>query len=191
MAETGKQLRCSGSPIDESDLAKEEGAAETGRRSFGCTYCKRGFTNAQALGGHMNIHRKDRAKAKQRGTAAKKANCYADESNYMMSYRQIAPMSSCTTDIGYAQREQTQRMVSSRHHMYCPATVPSVFNQIPVGGNPDPIRPGLHFLGPPHLSLRVGSAASNRVAWNKNSEDDHEEDNNIEDVDLELRLGPR
>ncbi|XP_071728897.1 uncharacterized protein [Rutidosis leptorrhynchoides] len=33
-------------------------------RSYECTFCKRGFTNAQALGGHMNIHRKDKAKAK-------------------------------------------------------------------------------------------------------------------------------
>lgn len=31
------------------------------RRSYKCVYCKMGFTNAQALGGHMNIHRKDRA----------------------------------------------------------------------------------------------------------------------------------
>ncbi|KAL4567387.1 hypothetical protein LXL04_022970 [Taraxacum kok-saghyz] len=38
---------------------------ETGvGRSYECTYCKRGFTNAQALGGHMNIHRKDKVKAK-------------------------------------------------------------------------------------------------------------------------------
>ncbi|KAG6423326.1 hypothetical protein SASPL_113720 [Salvia splendens] len=38
----------------------------TTRRAWGyeCTFCKRGFTNAQALGGHMNIHRKDKAKAK-------------------------------------------------------------------------------------------------------------------------------
>lgn len=30
-------------------------------RSYECVFCKRGFTTAQALGGHMNIHRKDRA----------------------------------------------------------------------------------------------------------------------------------
>ncbi|KGN61620.1 hypothetical protein Csa_006775 [Cucumis sativus] len=30
------------------------------KRSYECIFCKRGFTNAQALGGHMNIHRKDR-----------------------------------------------------------------------------------------------------------------------------------
>ncbi|KAK6940707.1 hypothetical protein RJ641_030238 [Dillenia turbinata] len=33
-------------------------------RSYECVFCKRGFTTAQALGGHMNIHRKDRAKNK-------------------------------------------------------------------------------------------------------------------------------
>ncbi|KAK9067566.1 hypothetical protein SSX86_011677 [Deinandra increscens subsp. villosa] len=33
-----------------------------GVRSYECIFCRRGFTTAQALGGHMNIHRKDRAK---------------------------------------------------------------------------------------------------------------------------------
>ncbi|KDO68493.1 hypothetical protein CISIN_1g044013mg [Citrus sinensis] len=39
----------------------DETDAGTGR-SYECVFCKRGFTTAQALGGHMNIHRKDRAK---------------------------------------------------------------------------------------------------------------------------------
>ncbi|XP_071740850.1 uncharacterized protein [Rutidosis leptorrhynchoides] len=34
-------------------------------RSYECNFCKRGFTNAQALGGHMNIHRKHKAKLKE------------------------------------------------------------------------------------------------------------------------------
>lgn len=43
----------------------------TNKRSYGCIFCKRGFTNAQALGGHMNIHRKDRAnKPKQITTSS-------------------------------------------------------------------------------------------------------------------------
>ncbi|OVA03061.1 zinc finger protein [Macleaya cordata] len=33
----------------------------TGRSYYECVFCKRGFTTAQALGGHMNIHRRDRA----------------------------------------------------------------------------------------------------------------------------------
>ncbi|GMI69913.1 ZINC FINGER PROTEIN 1, EMBRYO DEFECTIVE 3022 [Hibiscus trionum] len=45
-------------------------ATETPKRSYECTFCKQGFTNAQALGGHMNIHRKDRAKAKRPTTSS-------------------------------------------------------------------------------------------------------------------------
>ncbi|KAL4576290.1 hypothetical protein LXL04_012382 [Taraxacum kok-saghyz] len=33
-------------------------------RSYSCSFCKRDFRSAQALGGHMNVHRKERAKLK-------------------------------------------------------------------------------------------------------------------------------
>ncbi|XP_066393804.1 zinc finger protein JAGGED-like [Miscanthus floridulus] len=44
----------SGSPEAEGSRRAPAGAY------YECSFCKRGFTNAQALGGHMNIHRKDR-----------------------------------------------------------------------------------------------------------------------------------
>ncbi|XP_038692139.1 transcriptional regulator SUPERMAN-like [Tripterygium wilfordii] len=59
---------------DREDYSKSSSEEETDRseranddytgigRSYECVFCKRGFTTAQALGGHMNIHRKDRAK---------------------------------------------------------------------------------------------------------------------------------
>ncbi|KAI0493560.1 hypothetical protein KFK09_023679 [Dendrobium nobile] len=31
-------------------------------RSYSCSFCRREFRSAQALGGHMNVHRRDRAK---------------------------------------------------------------------------------------------------------------------------------
>ncbi|KAE8703048.1 putative C2H2 and C2HC zinc fingers superfamily protein [Hibiscus syriacus] len=31
-------------------------------RSYTCSFCKREFRSAQALGGHMNVHRRDRAR---------------------------------------------------------------------------------------------------------------------------------
>lgn len=34
-------------------------------RSYTCTFCKREFRSAQALGGHMNVHRRDRARLRQ------------------------------------------------------------------------------------------------------------------------------
>lgn len=34
-------------------------------RSYSCTFCRREFRSAQALGGHMNVHRRDRARLRQ------------------------------------------------------------------------------------------------------------------------------
>ncbi|KAJ7977277.1 Transcriptional regulator SUPERMAN [Quillaja saponaria] len=33
-------------------------------RNYACSFCKREFRSAQALGGHMNVHRRDRARLK-------------------------------------------------------------------------------------------------------------------------------
>lgn len=34
-------------------------------RSYTCTFCNREFRSAQALGGHMNVHRRDRARLRE------------------------------------------------------------------------------------------------------------------------------
>ncbi|KVH94330.1 transcriptional regulator SUPERMAN-like [Cynara cardunculus var. scolymus] len=52
-----------------------------GGRSYECVFCKRGFTTAQALGGHMNIHRKDRAKNSNRSS-------YSSSNNRSSNYKQ-------------------------------------------------------------------------------------------------------
>lgn len=59
--EAGKN---SGSDVSSPENDKSTGDSAGVGRSYECNFCKRGFTNAQALGGHMNIHRKDKAKAK-------------------------------------------------------------------------------------------------------------------------------
>ncbi|OVA17798.1 zinc finger protein [Macleaya cordata] len=38
-------------------------------RSYSCSFCRREFRSAQALGGHMNVHRRDRARLKQSPTS--------------------------------------------------------------------------------------------------------------------------
>ncbi|TYI44756.1 hypothetical protein ES332_A01G260400v1 [Gossypium tomentosum] len=43
----------------------EEEDVSVHSKSYTCSFCKKGFSNAQALGGHMNIHRKDRAKLRE------------------------------------------------------------------------------------------------------------------------------
>ena len=52
------------SSSEETDrsISEQNNDHDTGTgRSYECVFCKRGFTTAQALGGHMNIHRKDKA----------------------------------------------------------------------------------------------------------------------------------
>ncbi|XP_021978543.1 zinc finger protein 3-like [Helianthus annuus] len=50
--------------ITSVDKSSTQTSVATGR-SYECNFCKRGFTNAQALGGHMNVHRKHKAKLKE------------------------------------------------------------------------------------------------------------------------------
>ncbi|XP_010524045.1 PREDICTED: transcriptional regulator SUPERMAN [Tarenaya hassleriana] len=42
-----------------------EGSIPWPPRNYACSFCRREFKSAQALGGHMNVHRRDRAKLRQ------------------------------------------------------------------------------------------------------------------------------
>jgi len=47
------------------DAANSLGGCVWPPRSYSCSFCRREFRSAQALGGHMNVHRRDRARLKQ------------------------------------------------------------------------------------------------------------------------------
>ncbi|KAK1362525.1 transcriptional regulator SUPERMAN-like [Heracleum sosnowskyi] len=69
-----KQGNITETSSDENDQASSQRFKDDNKvagigRFYECTFCKRGFTNAQALGGHMNIHRKDKAKSKPKGAS--------------------------------------------------------------------------------------------------------------------------
>ncbi|PKA63220.1 putative transcriptional regulator RABBIT EARS [Apostasia shenzhenica] len=51
------------------DTAGEAGGCVWPPRSYSCTFCLREFRSAQALGGHMNVHRRDRARLKLASTS--------------------------------------------------------------------------------------------------------------------------
>lgn len=62
-------LSCDNSSWEEQAFA-EDAAGPLGGciwppRSYSCSFCRREFRSAQALGGHMNVHRRDRARLKQ------------------------------------------------------------------------------------------------------------------------------
>ncbi|MED6163439.1 hypothetical protein PIB30_079950 [Stylosanthes scabra] len=50
---------------EEKAFAKDAAGYIWPPRSYSCSFCRREFRSAQALGGHMNVHRRDRARLKQ------------------------------------------------------------------------------------------------------------------------------
>ncbi|KAF9606140.1 hypothetical protein IFM89_023193 [Coptis chinensis] len=71
LPEDSKSAMASALPEDSKSSSEDSGKKEQANddagtgRFYECVFCKRGFTTAQALGGHMNIHRRDRARNKQ------------------------------------------------------------------------------------------------------------------------------
>ncbi|KAK9069315.1 hypothetical protein SSX86_013431 [Deinandra increscens subsp. villosa] len=48
-------------------------------RSYTCSFCRREFRSAQALGGHMNVHRRDRARLKKINSSSNNNNIQLGE----------------------------------------------------------------------------------------------------------------
>ncbi|KAJ6946827.1 hypothetical protein NC651_001504 [Populus alba x Populus x berolinensis] len=59
-------------------------------RSYTCTFCRREFRSAQALGGHMNVHRRDRARLHQTQPGSINPNSSTSSSSLSMN--------ACATD---------------------------------------------------------------------------------------------
>ncbi|KAJ1409411.1 Zinc finger C2H2-type [Sesbania bispinosa] len=148
------------------EISDHETSSAGTKRCYECTFCKRGFTNAQALGGHMNIHRKDRAKAKHNTPNSSLQNKFTNDESMALPFVS-SEISNQPTIRPHNQPDQpapghafqyefhhNQRSHSHSHLMY--------LNQELQGAN---------------LSLRIGP--SDHV--------DTQKDNN--EVDLELRLG--
>ncbi|KAJ4979269.1 hypothetical protein NE237_010049 [Protea cynaroides] len=51
-------------------------------RSYSCSFCSREFRSAQALGGHMNVHRRDKARLKQSPSPSRVSTPSNTQGNY-------------------------------------------------------------------------------------------------------------
>ncbi|KAJ1257211.1 hypothetical protein BS78_K179200 [Paspalum vaginatum] len=73
-------------------------SASSTRPYYECVFCKRGFTTAQALGGHMNIHRRDRARPARDSptgitSVSRNVDCYSKYHHLTSSSYSPAPSS--------------------------------------------------------------------------------------------------
>lgn len=185
--------KCSSEETDRSDQTSDE--AGTGR-SYGCVFCKRGFTTAQALGGHMNIHRKDRAKTRPANSSIFPI---PDETYVSLSHRSYLPIST------YPQHYYPVPESHIRFQPYFPATT-SIWGTTRASYGHDNIG-GFCYQDPPNpmmyaeeeewqhnLSLQVGVGPSNDVIVNdggnnKGKSKIQVEKEDDDELDLELRLG--
>ncbi|KAL0451117.1 UNVERIFIED_CONTAM: Transcriptional regulator TAC1 [Sesamum latifolium] len=147
-------------------------------RSYRCSFCKRGFSNAQALGGHMNIHRKDRAKLKE--FSCENLLSLDITKNSTDSEDSPPPDSSSSDKLSLESDQLTKKQFSDGKT---------------EEGNRDLVPPGAEKLIH-HLPLFAEAPSMNSI------DDDEEEaaatllDKRVENIrvvgelDLELRLGP-
>ncbi|KAK4418369.1 Transcriptional regulator TAC1 [Sesamum alatum] len=152
-------------------------------RSYECVFCKRGFNTAQALGGHMNIHRKDRARNKP--SSAKK-----DEIIYTgpRLYQQIPSITHHNHGF-VSDHDQDHHQTHLSYAAYFPASSSST-RLLPLYGNDDSCphdvdrdhrQPSYH-QGDWRMSLSMAEdLGKNGQGLIEQKEDDQ--------LDLELRLG--
>ncbi|KAK7262499.1 hypothetical protein RJT34_30073 [Clitoria ternatea] len=94
----------------------QQGASQvTSIRSYECNFCRRGFSNAQALGGHMNIHRKDKAKLKQQQQSSNQQPQQSLDKLSEPNVKQLHPLfaESPTNNSSETQKPQGQTTSSS------------------------------------------------------------------------------
>ncbi|RAL38378.1 hypothetical protein DM860_002356 [Cuscuta australis] len=166
-----------GAPSYEPSSQRDDGLMGPSR-SYECTFCKGGFTNAQALGGHMNIHRKDRLKVASKQQKKSNGSNYHQETSF--------PRKSNHDHYGTIHEQpfhQAYYNNNDQFHYYVPPP-PSNPGYQQMHRNQYHMRYEGDFMGASDLSLRVGptdttEGEGGRGEWNGGNEK----------IDLELRLG--
>lgn len=155
-----KQTEPSNDEMDSSEPVKENPGAG---RFYDCMFCRRGFTTAQALGGHMNVHRKDRARTRVSGKKDGEGSgsggaSYDPNVDHQRSYPPVS------RPVCFESSSSSGREVGSNRSLLTRPSEPT--RSSGEGG----LLPQMH----------------ERTVKNRGEE---EEDDEIEEVDLELRLG--
>ncbi|KAK4761623.1 hypothetical protein SAY87_029507 [Trapa incisa] len=141
-------------------------------RSYTCSFCKKEFRSAQALGGHMNVHRRDRASKRLHHSLRPLPTA---------SMPPHSPPSSSSTLTLEREQANLSGGFCLLHHL-----LPQSEAFIPSSWTPTATRRDL--LGKAGVS---SSHISNNCPTTQSGHGCSENNSGAEDLDLELRLGHR
>ncbi|OMO93201.1 Zinc finger, C2H2-like protein [Corchorus olitorius] len=176
-------------------------------RSYTCTFCRREFRSAQALGGHMNVHRRDRARLHQtQPTGAVAINPASSSPTTTSSSTLLIPTQEFATNGGLCllyQLPNPNGVFTSPSMNACSIESPSTLLSIspypssnlmaaPSINFPVTPPPGLNINNSPSLcySSKAEPSTTTTSVDNYNNNSNNRE-TSIEELDLELRLGHR
>lgn len=183
--ETG-QVEDSKDSSEESDHRPQISNDETGiGRFYECMFCKRGFSTAQALGGHMNIHRRDRARIRQQTPPSPSISNRPAGND--PAYSGFPPQQLQNHPSIYDQSIPPESLTN--YHLHVPTSTSTSRHTNTSHGDNSGVR-----TPPRRLSrlfgedLNVGTSAQVRGVQAKDGEE--KKDGEDDGLDLELRLGP-
>lgn len=180
-------------------------------RSYECVFCKRGFTTAQALGGHMNIHRKDRAKTTRHHRSnindpnlVSSSNKFGEENYATNTFKSFLAIQSYPPLQCLAAKAVHHEGIHVNYQTYNIPMVPATWGNVTNArvSPPEVLLNGGDHDPREYLSLGIGMTLHEEEEGIDNEEtlEDHHDDNKLEKisgrdyiedvkVDLELRLG--
>ncbi|XP_010275242.1 PREDICTED: uncharacterized protein LOC104610368 [Nelumbo nucifera] len=170
-------------------------------RSYTCTFCRREFRSAQALGGHMNVHRRDRARLRQSPTAGSSdpSSSSNSSSTLIIPTREFVPNGAYC--LLYPLPSPTNAFTPTSSVNGCMDSPSNLLSVSPYLTNNwvSSCPPSMNFPVAADIQVQASVCRSGRFGPPFYMRNEKEDDNNrnydkelvAEEVDLELRLGQK
>ncbi|XP_058106582.1 zinc finger protein 10 [Magnolia sinica] len=173
-------------------------------RSYTCTFCRREFRSAQALGGHMNVHRHDRAKLRQSSLGFDPSSSSASSPSLIFPTQEFVTTSGLCLLYPFLAPNAVFTPMPVNGCLNSPSTLlsisPYMANNMISSCSPSPSIDLPMMTGVGTSVCNLGNEETLVPVDGGDDDDDDDDENNnkkkktelaVEEIDLELRLGQR
>lgn len=156
-------------------------------RSYTCMFCKREFRSAQALGGHMNVHRRDRARLHQPQPNLKNPNISSSTpSTLLIPTQELMVNGGLCLLYSLPKPNGTFNPSSANNVPVSPHSNIGKFMNFQAAVTPHSLNSSVSNSSNTEASMSTKGKSDEKVSIDKNR---RKTDSAIEGIDLELRLG--